>query len=129
VERRRNIAASYRNALESIPGLRLQAPSTNKEDNGYWVVGIVLEGHGIFEAAVDAMTALGEAGVATRPFFYPLHKQPLLDGGYEFRTVGDLPVATHLGDKGFYVPNGLGMSDGQLAEAVSITQRVLRGAD
>jgi dTDP-4-amino-4,6-dideoxygalactose transaminase len=34
-------------------------------------------------------------------------------------------VAENLGENGFYLPNGLGMSDDQLEQAVSISREVL----
>jgi perosamine synthetase len=129
VHRRRHIAAAYREAMEGIPGIKFQALSSHGDENGYWVVGMTLEGHENFSHASEVMSALAQAGVGTRPFFYPLHKQPLLGSGYEFKVIGDLAVSSHLGEKGFYVPNGLGMSDEQLAEAVAISHRVLAGVD
>jgi perosamine synthetase len=70
------------------------------------------------------MAALADTGVGTRPFFYPLHKQPLITQ-YQHRTIGEYPVAEALGENGFYLPNGLGMSDADLDRAVSIAHEVL----
>jgi perosamine synthetase len=72
------------------------------------------------------MEALKEAGVATRPFFYPLHKQPVLTG-FPYRSPGTFPVSEMLGSQGFYLPNGLGMSEKMLDESVSISSSVLGG--
>lgn len=126
VTKRRKIAEAYLSALENSPGLAFQALDAKGESNGYWVVGMTLESHPSFGSAKEAMTALAEAGVGSRPFFFPLHKQPLLaKHSYEWRCAGDLDVSEHLGKQGFYVPNGLGMSEEDLQSAVQITKSVL----
>jgi len=127
VERRREIANAYLEALEGLSGLNFQARSDAGGDNGYWVFGITLENHSKFETAKEAMNALAEAGVGSRPFFFPLHRQPLLQKDFEWVAHGSLKISEFLGQKGFYVPNGLGMSDEDLGEAVAITKRVLAG--
>lgn len=125
VERRREIANAYIEQLQELEGVSFQAKSTSGGENGYWVVGIVLDGHPKFKTAEQAMKALSVAGVATRPFFFPLHQQPLLRSGYQWSAHGDLLISETLGKMGFYVPNGLGMTDAQLEAAVSITRGVL----
>lgn len=62
VERRKEIAKSYLDALEGVPGISFQAESDAGGENGYWVVGTALSNHPKFDSAKDAMRALGEAG-------------------------------------------------------------------
>lgn len=125
VARRREIAGAYLEALAGVEGLGFQATHDAGCVNGYWVVGLTLEKHPKFESAVDAMRALEKAGVGTRPFFFPLHRQPLLREVSAWRTQGTLEVSEFLGEMGFYVPNGLGMSDVDLEKAVKLTLKVL----
>ena len=127
VERRREIANAYLDALEGVSGLNFQARSDTGGNNGYWVFGITLENHSKFETAKEAMNALAGAGVGSRPFFFPLHRQPLLQNGYKWVAHGSLKISEFLGEKGFYVPNGLGMSNEDLEKAVTLTKRVLAG--
>ena len=124
INRRRAIADRYRYALQGIDGLRFQADEFKGNRNGYWVFGVLLDSHPKFSNAEAAMAALAAAGVGTRPFFYPLHKQPLITQ-YQHRTIGEYPVAEALGENGFYLPNGLGMSESDLEVAVSIAQEIL----
>ena len=124
IDRRRAIADRYRDALQGIDGLRFQADEFQGNRNGYWVFGVLLDSHLKFSNAEAAMAALAAAGVGTRPFFYPLHKQPLITQ-YQHRTIGEYPVAEALGENGFYLPNGLGMSESDLEVAVSIAQEIL----
>ena len=125
LQRRRVMAKRYLEVLGPKSGLKFQASESNGEQNGYWVVGVVLDQHARFKSAREAMLALVEAGVATRPFFFPLHNQPLLSKGYKHRVVGDMSVSSSLGEMGFYLPNGLGMSDEMLDQAVEISGRIL----
>ena len=124
IARRRLIADRYREALQVVQGLKFQADEFEGNRNGYWVFGVLLDSHFRFPNAQAAISALAKAGVGTRPFFYPLHQQPLIDK-YPHRTVGQYPVAENLGAKGFYLPNGLGMSASDLDRAVLIVREVL----
>jgi perosamine synthetase len=124
VIRRRDIAEAYLSEIQDLEGLRFQSPEYLGNKNGYWVVGVLLVDHPKFATAKEAMAALQQAGVGTRPFFYPLHNQPLLKKyGYEVRN--SLPVSEKLGQQGFYLPNGLGMSDEMLKNSVQLTKEIL----
>ncbi len=62
---------------------------------------------------------LKKLGVETRPFFYPLHKQPVLRSmvfeGEEY------PISDDLSKRGFYLPSGLAITKEQIRKvAVSI---------
>ena len=70
----------------------------------YWVFGVVL-GEDSPYTAQDMMAKLHEQGIGTRPFFYPLHRQPVLST-FGHHDQPPFPVAEHLGEKGFYIPNG-----------------------
>lgn len=127
VQRRREIANAYLASLDGFSGLNFQARSNAGGENGYWVFGITLNNHPKFANARDAIHALGEAGVGARPFFFPLHLQPLLKKNFRWIGHGDLEVSEFLGEKGFYVPNGLGMSNDDLEKSIRITKSVLVG--
>jgi len=70
----------------------------------YWVFGVVL-GPDSPLCAQDAMEALHRRGIGTRPFFFPLHQQPVLKD-FGISPQGSLPVSEWLGKQGFYLPNG-----------------------
>ena len=59
------------------------------------------------------MQKLLEHNVGSRPFFYPMHLQPV------FRKKGffineHYPVAENLAEMGFYIPSGLSLTDEQI---------------
>ena len=77
----------------------------------YWVVGLLLA------EPLDARHVaklLRDRGVDTRPFFYPLHKQPMLSK-YSLDTQPSLPVAERLGNQGLYLPSFVGITDDEVS--------------
>lgn len=125
IRRKREIGRLYDRLLAGIDGLQLPLARTSYAENIYWVYGLVLGDEVGFDAA-EAMRRLGETGVGTRPFFWPMHEQPV------FRKMGlfandDCPVASRLARRGFYVPSGLALTDAQIAE-VAEKVRVLMAA-
>jgi perosamine synthetase len=112
IARKRRMGARYARLLRGLPGARLPLPATDYADSVYWVYGIVLdEGRGI--DATTAMRRLAEEGVGTRPFFCPMHLQPVLRRRGLFASER-YPVAEHLYQQGFYLPSGLALTDAQI---------------
>ena len=70
------------------------------------------------------MKKLGEAGVGTRPFFYPMHKQPVFNNMGLFLNE-DLPQSEKLYEKGFYIPSGLALTNAQMIEVSEVLHKVL----
>lgn len=110
---KRRIGARYTELLRDIPGIQLPLPLTGSADNIYWVYGVVLGDKIPFDAE-EAMQQLGKRGIGTRPFFWPMHEQPV------FRRMGLLkderhPVSERLARRGFYLPSGLALTDSQMA--------------
>jgi perosamine synthetase len=104
LEYKKAVGAHYQELLSDIDGVQLPLPSYRGSDNVYWVFGVVLD-ESLGLTAKDVMERLHAKGVGTRPFFYPLHRQPVL-AKFGWEKQPSLPVAEHLGAQGFYVPNG-----------------------
>ena len=109
VSRRREIGQFYTDAFSKLSDLRLPLTANLNGLNDFWVYGIVLAGRFQFKRQ-EIVEGLSRVGIGTRPFFWPLHLQPVLSK-YGLSTQPKLPVAEDLGMNGFYIPNGLGMSD------------------
>lgn len=126
VSRRKEIARRYRENLEDLANISFQDDKSVGGENCYWVFGVLLsEGHR-FDNAKKAMEELASKGVGTRPFFYPLHLQPVIDRFPSISRSSSLPVAENLYARGFYLPNGLGMSDSDLEICIQVARKVLR---
>jgi len=98
------IGRHYQELLAEVPAIQLPRPRHRGSDNVYWVFGVVLPSDSPLSAK-HIMAQLHERGIGTRPFFHPLHRQPVLSR-FGFDEQPTLPIAEHLGDKGFYLPNG-----------------------
>jgi perosamine synthetase len=55
---------------------------------------------------------LQEKGIGTRPFFWPMHEQPVFLKKGMFRDES-YPVAERLARRGFYLPSGLALTEDQ----------------
>lgn len=116
VERKRAMGLRYSGHLAQIDGLELMPAKTDYAENIYWVYGIVLKDTVPFDAD-EAMRRLGARGIGTRPFFWPMHEQPV------FQRMGlfageSYPVAERLARRGFYIPSGMSLTDGQMERVV-----------
>ena len=63
------------------------------------------------------MSELRELNIGTRPFYYPMHQQPVFNKSGLFLK-DKLPNSEKLYETGFYIPSGLALTKGQ-AEEVS----------
>lgn len=104
IRRKRQIGERYNQGLK---GLNVQLPQarTPYAENLYWVYPVVTDR--------PMATALKKQGIETRPFFYPLHLQPCLNG------VGSFPVAEYLSSSGLYLPSGNGTTDEEIDQVIA----------
>lgn len=112
VVRKREIGRFYQEELSGIEAIQLPVPKTEYADNIYWVFGIVLKDPDL--SADSVMRKLGDNGIGTRHFFYPIHKQPaLLKEGCctpDMLDDGQFANSNYICTHGFYIPSGLGLT-------------------
>lgn len=126
VDRKKRMGQRYTGLLQGTPGVQLPLPATPNAGNIYWVYGVVLEDEVPFDAE-EAMRRLAARGVGTRPFFWPMHEQPVFLCQNLF--AGEkLPVASRLARRGFYLPSGLALTDAQIEQASAQLKEVLKSA-
>ncbi len=114
VIKKRLIGQWYNESLTKIRHIQLPLRELSYAKNIYWVYGIVLENEIPFDA-FEAMKRLSSLGIGTRPFFFPMHKQPVfLKMGLFKNDVH--PNSERLGERGFYIPSGLSLSEHQAIE-------------
>lgn len=94
-----------------------------KSNNHYWVYGIVLNPKYKITAA-KIIKKLKLRGIATRPFFFPLHKQPLLKK-YKFKIKDTFPNAEKISKYGFYLPSGVGLTIKELRKVIKIFKEII----
>lgn len=124
VKIKRRMGARYSELLKGIRGIQLPLTRTEYADSIYWVYGLVLDDDVPFDAK-EAMARLGNAGVGTRPFFWPMHEQPVFLKSGLFRGE-KCPVAERLARRGFYVPSGMALTDAQMDHVAAAVRDLLR---
>lgn len=125
IARKRAIGARYTALLADIPGIQLPLAHTDYADNIYWVYGIVLDNTIPFDAE-EAMQRLRQHAIGSRPFFWPMHEQPVFHkmGLFENETY---PVAEYMARRGFYIPCSMGLTDEQLERVADILHTIMKG--
>ncbi len=106
------IGKLYTDLLKNGDQYDIPVAKTDYAQNIYWVFSLVIHEDVDMDAA-EAMKRLAEYKVGCRPFFYPMHLQPV------FRNMGlfigeTYPVAERIADKGFYIPSGLALQENEI---------------
>ena len=124
VARKRRMGQRYTNLLKHIPGLQSPLAKTDYAENIYWVYGVILEDDVPFDAE-EAIRRLGEKKIGTRPFFWPMHEQPVFKKMGLF-TNESYPVAEHIARRGFYIPSGLALTNEQMERVATAVREVVQ---
>lgn len=120
--RKRRIFERYTELLAGVRSLELPVPSTDYATNVNWVFGVVIRDDVPFDSD-EAMRRLAEKGVGTRPFFWPMHEQPVYQAMGMFAGESH-PNAERIARRGFYLPSGLALTDEQLLRAANAVKEV-----
>lgn len=123
IARRRSIGKFYTSEFKDLENLQLPLEKTDYAENTYWVYGLKLTGLRKGKSK-EFQQSLEKNGIGTRPFFQSLHKQPVLKK-FGLEKQPSLPVTEDLSSSGFYIPNGLGMSDTEIEFVANKVKKVL----
>ncbi len=121
--RKREIGNLYNQLLSDLRGFDLPPGNKKYSDNIYWIYGMLVNEH--CKLSKDEIIAkLTERKIGTRPFFYPMHLQPV------FKKMGlfeneKYPVAESLYNRGFYIPSGLGLSNDDIKTVSEELHKIL----
>ncbi len=124
VARKRRMGRRYTELLNGLSGVQLPLARTETAENIYWVYGLVLDDAMGFDAE-EAMRRLTTKGIGTRPFFCPMHWQPVLKS-MGFFADEHYPAAERLYRQGFYIPSGMAITDDQMNRVAEAVIEVLR---
>lgn len=123
ISRKRKMGKLYTELLSDIEEIQLPLPFTEYAQNIYWVFGLIIKNNFPLNAK-DVMMKLKERGVGSRPFFYPMHMQPVFIKMGLFKNE-IYPVAENMANRGFYIPSGLVCEEQQIIKVVDILKNVL----
>jgi perosamine synthetase len=114
IDRKIRIGQLYNEYLQDVKGLVLPVQKTDYAENMYWIYGVVINDD-VSMTAREAMKSLADRNIGTRPFFYPMHQQPVFKKMGLFNGVS-CPVSERIARCGFYIPSGLGITDDQIKQ-------------
>jgi perosamine synthetase len=123
IKKKRYIGELYNKKLSGLKNVQLPLIKTDYATNIYWVYGIVLKSEFKLNAK-EVMKKLINENIGCRPFFYPMHLQPvfrklnLFDNQY-------YPVAENLYERGFYIPSGLSLDEKKISQVVDALYKIL----
>ena len=118
VIKKRYIGKKYNQLLKNLPMVTLPLEKIEGAENIYWVYSLILDENLPFDAKF-VINYLQENGIGSRPFFCPMHMQPILKSKNLFINQS-FPVAESLYKRGFYIPSGLGLADSDLERVAEV---------
>jgi perosamine synthetase len=123
MQKRRTVAEWYGKHLRGLEDWLVVPTEMPWAKHAFWMYNVVLKKTLRMERD-GVMAMLSEAGVETRPVFYPLHVMPVYR-----ETDGRYPVAEFLGSRGISLPtHGLMSEDDVEYIAGNLTDIIRRGA-
>jgi perosamine synthetase len=123
LKKKRWIGEKYNQLLQDIKDINLPIKKTDYCENIYWVYPITLK-DSCSKTAKEVMMQLKDFKIGTRPFFYPMHKQPI------FNKMGlfiddNFPNSEKLYERGLYIPSGVALTEKEIEEVSLILSKVL----
>lgn len=124
IQKKRWIGQMYNELFADLKGVQFPLNKTAYATNIFWVYGLILDESIEFNAR-EAISRLAELGVGCRPFFFPMHLQPV------FRQMGlfegeNYPVAEKMYRRGFYLPSGLALTENQIISVANALKKILK---
>jgi len=118
LEKKREVGRLYHQHLEGYKSFTLPLTQTAYCKNIYWVFGIISK-----DESKDAkwwINHLAEKRIGTRPFFYPMHLQPALQG--KPHRENNYANSDNMAKYGLYLPSAVNLTKEQIeviAKAIS----------
>jgi perosamine synthetase len=123
IHKKREIGRLYTELIKNVSGLQIPLKKTNYAENIYWVFGVVLD-ELLNRSNQNIMSDLSNNCIGTRPFFWPMHMQPVFQKMGLFKKE-HYPVAEGLARMGFYLPSGIGISKRNIQTISSVLKASL----
>lgn len=120
---KRENAKRYTQQLKHIKGLQLPIEKEWAK-NVFWMYGIVLDRKTGYTAETFSQK-LKEKGIDTRPFFYPLHLQPVWEKMKIKIKKEKYSVAEKIAEQGLYLPSGLGLKKKEIDRVCQTVKNIL----
>jgi perosamine synthetase len=105
VERKRRLAANYRRALASVPGLTCPEEASWARST-FWLYTVLVDGSAFGTGSRDLMRRLADAGIQSRPLWQPGHRSP----AHRESVSPPNPIADDLHARALSLPSSVGLT-------------------
>ena len=113
VKTKHKIGLEYYKRLKSNSNLYIPEIRKKYAKNIYWVVAILILNKKLKIDAKNMMKKLKAEGIATRPFFWPMHMQKILKK-YNISKNTSFPNSNYICKYGLYLPSGLNLKTSEI---------------
>ena len=122
--KKRKVGNLYFKNLSKIDSLQMPPLSTNYCSNLFWVFGILIKDYMSFNSKL-LREKLAQEGIGTRPFFYPMHLQPIFKKMGLFKNE-KYPISEILYESGLYLPSSIGLGKKDIDEISNVLLNVIK---
>ena len=120
---KRKMGKLYDKFLSGSKMFQTPIASTDYAENIYWAYGIVLSERSKYNA-YEVIQILKERNIGSRPFFYPMHQQPVFNNQKLF-TDEVHPNSEKIAEMGLYLPSGLALNESQIEYVSEVLIEIL----
>jgi perosamine synthetase len=117
LEKKRQIAQIYKENLTDIEGIELP-PEFDWAVNVNWLYSILVHADQFGIDRDELIEELHHEGIDTRPFFYPVHLQPIYNTGQR------LEIAEELSMSGLSLPSGVNLINSDVVRIAETIQKI-----
>ena len=122
IKRKMEIGRRYYKNLCNNINLKILPPTNPYSKNIYWVVGILIKNRKL-KASILSKKLL-KYGIATRPFFWPMHEQNIFKKMKLFQNL-KFSNSTYLSRYGLYLPSYYKLKQNEIDYISSIINKIL----
>ncbi len=127
VRTKHKIGLEYYKRLKSNSNLYIPEIRKKYAKNIYWVVAILILNKKLKIDAKNMMKKLKAEGIATRPFFWPMHMQKILKK-YNISKNTSFPNSNYICKYGLYLPSGLNLKTSEINFICSKINKIFKNS-
>jgi perosamine synthetase len=124
VAKKRKMGQQYNKHFSELTTVQLPLESISYANNIYWVYGMLIK-KSVGITSEEIMKKLSQLGIGCRPFFCPMHQQPILKKMGFFKNE-KYPISDLLYKYGFYIPSGMALEDTQIDKVATTVKTLLQ---
>ena len=127
VRTKHKIGLEYYKRLKSNSNLYIPEIRKKYAKNIYWVVAILILNKKLKIDAKNMMKKLKAKGIATRPFFWPMHMQKILKKNNISKNTS-FPNSNYICKYGLYLPSGLNLKSSEINFICSKINKIFKNS-